>query len=79
DGDAGATVPCDGNCNQFAGRRSVFIVGSAAQHCVTYFEDSACHTLGGLAVVNGDSCANVNTGTQVNSFKCSSNDVCLGW
>ncbi|KAF4616325.1 hypothetical protein D9613_008496 [Agrocybe pediades] len=49
------------------------IAGSNAQHCVTYFEDSACHSLGGLDIVNGNSCANVNTGTQVNSFKCSAN------
>ncbi|KAF9552354.1 hypothetical protein CPC08DRAFT_674203 [Agrocybe pediades] len=78
DGDEGATVPCDGSCHQFAGRHSVFINGGS-QHCVTYFENNACQfqeSLGGASILNGNSCANVNTGGPVNSFLCAPSVTC---
>ncbi|KAF9564507.1 hypothetical protein CPC08DRAFT_660352 [Agrocybe pediades] len=78
DGAAGATVQCDGSCHQFAGRHSVRINGGS-QHCVTFFENNSCafqESLGGTSIVNGNSCANVNTGGPVGSFLCSPNTIC---
>ncbi|KAF5328736.1 hypothetical protein D9619_011492 [Psilocybe cf. subviscida] len=73
DGDVGNTVQCDGSCHQFGGRHSVRVNGGA--HCVTFFENNSCtfqESLGGTSIVNGNSCANVNTGGPVGSFLCSS-------
>ncbi|KAF9564512.1 hypothetical protein CPC08DRAFT_248293 [Agrocybe pediades] len=73
DGNEGNTIQCDGSCHSFANRLSLFLSGSNA-HCITYFENNDCTQLSGLSRVEANTCSNVNTGTQVNSFQCSPNN-----
>ncbi|KAF9477197.1 hypothetical protein BDN70DRAFT_767270, partial [Pholiota conissans] len=79
DGDAGSDVACDGSCHSFSNRHS-FQVSQLATgaHCVTAFENANCDTLVGVFQGQGNSsCANVNTGTNVQSFICATDDVCV--
>ncbi|KAI0748186.1 hypothetical protein C8Q80DRAFT_1270624 [Daedaleopsis nitida] len=80
DGGVGANVPCDGSCISFSGRHSFRVDGGSGGHCVTVFEDAHCGAgAGGPVFVfpNEDGgCQNVNTGTDIQSFLCSSGNFC---
>lgn len=55
-------------------------VTATGAHCVTAFLNANCDTLVGVFQNQGNascaSCANVNTGTGVQSFRCSVDNVC---
>lgn len=45
--------------------------------CVTVFEDTGCNNpVGDITNGGNGACSNVNTGTNVQSFKCSPNSFC---
>ncbi|PPQ93406.1 hypothetical protein CVT25_004723 [Psilocybe cyanescens] len=76
DGNGGSNVKCDGKCIGFSGRHS-YRVFPAGNHCVTYFQNNGCSVNVGSAQNPGNgACSNVNTGTAVNSIRCSPNNVC---
>ncbi|KAL1943641.1 hypothetical protein VTO73DRAFT_4086 [Trametes versicolor] len=81
DGAAGLNVPCDGSCHQFNGRHSFRVDGGSGGHCVTMFEDPNCPAgaEGRMFTFTNENggCQNVNTGTGIQSFLCSSNNICL--
>ncbi|KAF9062853.1 hypothetical protein BDP27DRAFT_1233022 [Rhodocollybia butyracea] len=74
DGDEGDSVPCDGSCHQFGGRHSYEAsIVSSGTFCATLFEDTGC--TGEAFFFNASpegECINVNTGTDIESFSCSS-------
>ncbi|KAJ6470883.1 hypothetical protein C8R45DRAFT_836746 [Mycena sanguinolenta] len=76
-GDQGGNAPCDGSCVPFDGRHSFEIV-TGGTHCVTLFEDDGCV---GQSFEFGSetegNCINVNTGTPIGSFTCSSSNSCV--
>ncbi|GJJ12996.1 hypothetical protein Clacol_007245 [Clathrus columnatus] len=85
DGGEGSNVPCQEQCIHASGRHSAltpllrFIVQVVADgpHCLTFYEDGGCSiNVGEVVNPGGASCTNINTGTDVNSFKCSPNGVC---
>ncbi|EJD48696.1 hypothetical protein AURDEDRAFT_162151 [Auricularia subglabra TFB-10046 SS5] len=71
DGDQGNSVPCDGSCHSFAGRHS-FIAGFR-NRCVSLYRESNCQGQRfnfSQAGAEGLQCTNVNTGTNILSFRC---------
>ena len=53
-------------------------VTATGAHCVTAFLNANCDILVGVFQNQGNaSCANVNTGTGVQSFRCSADNVCV--
>ncbi|EIW55363.1 uncharacterized protein TRAVEDRAFT_51486 [Trametes versicolor FP-101664 SS1] len=80
-GAAGLNVPCDGSCHQFDDRHSFRVDGGSGNHCVTAFQDANCPAGArgrqfSFTNQNGG-CQNVNTGTNIRSFICSPNNICL--
>ncbi|KAJ7195739.1 hypothetical protein B0H12DRAFT_1298380 [Mycena haematopus] len=76
-GDEGSNVACNGACIAFDGRHS-FEVCSTRLFLHTYFQDDGCV---GESFQFGPetegNCINVNTGTPIGSFTCSSNSACV--
>ncbi|KAI0748357.1 hypothetical protein C8Q80DRAFT_1171452 [Daedaleopsis nitida] len=78
---AGLNVPCDGSCHQFSDRHSFRVDGGSGDHCVSTFEDAGCPAgaegrMFAFTNENGG-CQNVNTGTNIQSFLCSPNNICV--
>ncbi|EJD45866.1 hypothetical protein AURDEDRAFT_164924 [Auricularia subglabra TFB-10046 SS5] len=68
-GAQGANVPCDGTCHSFAGRHSFDTALDGA--CVSVWTASGC--VGkrfNLPDQRSGQCTNVNTGTNIQSFRC---------
>ncbi|EJD36671.1 hypothetical protein AURDEDRAFT_174269 [Auricularia subglabra TFB-10046 SS5] len=74
DGDQGADVACDGSCFPFGGRHS-FVAGDG-NHCVALFRDGDCVGQRFNFTNQGDGCTNVNTGTDIESFRCFAGPSC---
>ncbi|KAJ3935537.1 MAG: hypothetical protein NXY57DRAFT_989739 [Lentinula lateritia] len=75
-GDEGDNVACDNSCHSFDGRHSFEVVASGT-HCVTFYEDDGCSGEHFFFSGEGNSeCINVDTGTSIGSFSCSTNNVC---
>ncbi|KAK7014421.1 hypothetical protein R3P38DRAFT_2638782 [Favolaschia claudopus] len=75
-GAEGGNVACDATCIGFEGRHS-FEVVSGGSHCVTMFVGQNCD---GQAFAFGPetagNCINVNTGTPIQTFRCSPDTSC---
>ncbi|KAJ3817912.1 hypothetical protein EV361DRAFT_813241 [Lentinula raphanica] len=78
DGSEGLNEPCDNSCGSFDGRHS-FEVIIGGSHCVTFYEDDGCTGEAFLFEGEGNSeCINVNTGTNIGSYRCSADNTCAG-
>ncbi|EJD44453.1 hypothetical protein AURDEDRAFT_166543 [Auricularia subglabra TFB-10046 SS5] len=73
-GAQGADVACDGGCHSFSGRHS-FVAGNG-NHCVAFFSSSGCNGQRFNFTNQGTSCTNVNTGTDIQSFRCFAGSGC---
>ncbi|EJD34681.1 hypothetical protein AURDEDRAFT_176261 [Auricularia subglabra TFB-10046 SS5] len=72
DGDIGNMVPCDGSCHSFAGRHSFWAQASQDQPaCVAMYAGTGCtgqrFNFSNQVYLQ---CTNVNTGTNIQSFRC---------
>ncbi|EJD44790.1 hypothetical protein AURDEDRAFT_166269 [Auricularia subglabra TFB-10046 SS5] len=78
-GDEGANVACDGNCIPFGGRHS-FIAdspGVGGTHCVAFFVNGGCTGQMFNFTNQQGQCTNVNTGTDIESFRCFAGSGCF--
>ncbi|KAF9557742.1 hypothetical protein CPC08DRAFT_751791 [Agrocybe pediades] len=71
--DEGRDVSCNGDCHTFGNRHSLKVTAPAGHYCLYYYEeDGNCSGVEvGLDINDGNGqCTNVNTGTNVVSFRC---------
>ncbi|EJD44459.1 hypothetical protein AURDEDRAFT_166548 [Auricularia subglabra TFB-10046 SS5] len=73
-GAQGNNVPCDGSCHAFGGRHS-FVAGDG-NHCVAMFRNGGCTGQRFNFTNQGNGCTNVNTGTDIQSFRCFAGSGC---
>ncbi|EJD46676.1 hypothetical protein AURDEDRAFT_164131 [Auricularia subglabra TFB-10046 SS5] len=66
DGARGNSVPNDGSCRSFGGRHSFNAEGDA---CVEFFTAGGCNGQKFTYYDQGNRCTNVNTGTDIQSFR----------
>ncbi|KZV83905.1 hypothetical protein EXIGLDRAFT_842590 [Exidia glandulosa HHB12029] len=76
DGAAGANVACDGSCHAFDNRHSFRADTSGNAHCVAFFVNGGCGGQRFNFTGQAAQCTNVNTGTNIRSFRCFSGGGC---
>ncbi|KAJ7576644.1 hypothetical protein C8J56DRAFT_799850, partial [Mycena floridula] len=80
-GAEGGDVPCGRQCVNFQDRHSFSVsrtnVPAGGSHCLSVFFNADCTDEVGLYLNNGGgNCIGVNTGTNVQSFKCFPGNAC---
>ncbi|KZV87428.1 hypothetical protein EXIGLDRAFT_201934 [Exidia glandulosa HHB12029] len=70
DGDAGLDIPCDGTCQPFDNRHSFRADTSGDAHSVDMFILGGCFGVYFNFNNQARQCTNVNTGTNIRSFRC---------